>query len=108
MVRPLASSSREVSQLAQCGTSMELPIITLGASLCVGNMPTGLSGLDQQGFILIEVAQRFYNQVKASPVTGRLTRSAIVLIQGFRFFGYSRVQVNTKHAQCSFLYPAFT
>src|SRR5450830_167334 len=42
MARPLASSSLKCSQLAQCGTRLELAISTRGALLWVLNTPTGL------------------------------------------------------------------
>src|SRR3990167_4288538 len=42
MARPLASSSLKCSQVAQCGTRLELASSTRGASLWVSNTPTGL------------------------------------------------------------------
>ena len=51
MVSPSASSRRNSSQVAHCGTSSELAISTRGAHSCVRITPTGLPGLHQQRLV---------------------------------------------------------
>ena len=95
---PWRSSSRKCSQVAQCGTRLELAISTRGASVWVRNTPTGLPDWISSVSSSFRRLQRLDDAVEALPVARGAADAAIdhQLVRVLRHVG---IQVVHQHAQ---------
>src|ERR1051326_6863160 len=102
IVRPRASSLRNSSHVAQCGTRFAFAISTRGAFSCVLNTPTGLPHCTSS---VSALPRRGDDGVEALPVARRFADAAVddELLRPLRDFG---VEIVHQHAQRGLLLPS--
>src|ERR1700733_14255348 len=105
MISPAASSSRNVSQLAQSGTRLELARSTRGAASCVSNTATGLPDCTSSVSGSPRRSSSRTEGVVARPVAAPLADPAVDDELG-RVLGDVGMKVVLEHAQRRLLLPA--
>jgi hypothetical protein len=103
--QPLRSSSLKWSQLAHCGTRLELAISTRGASAWVRNTPTGLPDWTSSVSSAFEGLQRGDDAVEVLP-GARGPANAAIDHQLVRVLGHVRVQIVHQHPHRRFGEPS--